>query len=1105
MTGPTRRLAPALRSLLATSRQEPDRDLLGRFARCRDEAAFGELMSRHGRMVLGVSRRVTRDAHAAEDVFQATFLLLSRKAGSIRRPDALGAWLHRTAFRLALRTRRADARPRESLPERPGSPGPLDTLTAREILAVLDDELAGLSEEYRSAVVLCGLEGLSLEEAARRLGWTTGSVKGRLERGRALLRQRLARRGLTLPAVMAAPLLDAGALSPTLLQATRAAVFEAAAGASVLSLIDGGMPVMSATKASLIGAMLLLSGVLALGAVMRDERPPDQAPPPPAPAKGDPLPEGARLRLGSMDRRAFGTKMAVTADGRSIVVLRRVGQRVTEYDTLTGKVLRQREVPSEVQGGSLWGLSPDGRWLVTNPYSKTPGELQIVVTDLRTLEPAGRMSVKGPYMVSGAAFPADRSRLAAVGLEANKRRVYVWDWKAGTELLAGEVDGNHWCHQVALSPDGKYALLVGAANGGITCWEVASGKRLWNTREASSRGVVITPNGKVLSDEFAATLVERDLRTGEKTKTLRLPATGTLHYLALMPDGRRLVESGAKGVNVWDLQTGANVAKLPRTTWAEVLAIPDGKSILTNDGSLQRWDLATGEAAYPDESRKGHLDEVTALVFSADGRRLASASQDGSVGVWDTSTGRPIHLRRHHYPRRPYPHDQGLTHGGVEALDMTADGRRVASADSFECCRVFDTTDGKVVGSFRLPEMRGAEQANRVRHLRLDEEGRAVTGLLYPGFWQPGMKAVGKLMRWDVATGRPTTLGDVAGLTPWAGAIDPDGRFFTCAGQVFDARTGSPFGELAEHEAQSDASFSPDGMLVAGGPTWRQWDKRAWRPRGYTLHVRETLTGKVIARVTAAREPGDKVLHPSGRFLAVNEMTGLRVWDLRSEKEVKHWPMPKDASINGGAYRVSSFAFSPDGRTLATGHPDGTILLWDADLPAARSEPLRPGEPEALWKQLADADAKKAYHAAWRLAELPGKAIALLSKRLKPAAPAPAAETAKLIAGLDDDTQSRRDEASKQLAALGAAAEPALREALKSPASPEQRRRLERLLAALASPSARSAARLRELRAVQVLGWMGTPEARKILQSLAAGVPSDPVTQQAKVNLARRR
>src|SRR5262249_17739147 len=146
----------------------------------------------------------------AEDACQAVFLVLARKAGSIRAPETLAAWLHGTASRLARRCRRAESRRRDR--ERRGRPAcspysqpdPLDELTARELLLILDEELQHLPEVYRLPVLLCCLQGRTQAEAARQLGWTTGSVKGRLERGRARLQARLARRGLTLTAALGA-------------------------------------------------------------------------------------------------------------------------------------------------------------------------------------------------------------------------------------------------------------------------------------------------------------------------------------------------------------------------------------------------------------------------------------------------------------------------------------------------------------------------------------------------------------------------------------------------------------------------------------------------------------------------------------------------------------------------------------------------------------------------------------------------------------------------------------------------------------------------------------------------------------------------------------
>jgi DNA-binding transcriptional ArsR family regulator len=215
--------------------------------------------------------------------------------------------------------------------------------------------------------------------------------------------------------------------------------------------------------------------------------------------------------------------------------------------------------------------------------------------------------------------------------------------------------------------------------------------------------------------------------------------------------------------------------------------------------------------------------------------------------------------------------------------------------------------------------------------------------------------------------------------------------------------------------------------------------------------------------------------------------------------------MPAEMSLDGFGYgHVSSFAFSPDGKSLATGHPDGTILLWDAGLPAGKPAPARPGELESLWKQLGEDDAKRAYHAAWRLAELPAEAVPLLRGKLRPARAASDKVTAPLVADLDGDTLAKRDAATRRLRELGHAAWPAVAEALKAPASAEQKRRLAQLLAELERPGVPGGDRLRDLRAVQVLGWVGTPEARKVLDALAEGNAFDPLTQQAKASLARR-
>jgi RNA polymerase sigma factor (sigma-70 family) len=194
-----------------------DAALLSRFISGRDERAFTALVNRHGPLVLQVCRRVLGDSDDTEDAFQAVFLVLARKAATVRR-EALAAWLHGVARRVALKARSARARRFHAArplaaPPADARPDPLAELSARELLLSVDEELQRLPEVYRLPVILCCLEGRSLEEAAHQLGWTPGSVKGRLERGRARLRTRLLRRGLTLSAALAAVEVSRGAAS----------------------------------------------------------------------------------------------------------------------------------------------------------------------------------------------------------------------------------------------------------------------------------------------------------------------------------------------------------------------------------------------------------------------------------------------------------------------------------------------------------------------------------------------------------------------------------------------------------------------------------------------------------------------------------------------------------------------------------------------------------------------------------------------------------------------------------------------------------------------------------------------------------------------------
>jgi RNA polymerase sigma factor (sigma-70 family) len=289
------KLMQQLRRLATQPRSEAagDADLLQRFVDGRDEAALAALVSRHGPMVLRVSRRVLGNAHDAEEVFQATFLVLARRAHAIRRRNSLAAWLHGVAHRLArkaLAVRLWRQRHEVTCPApHPADPhgDPLAQLTARELVTVVDAELQRLPEVYRLPVILCCLEGRTQEEAARLLGWTAGSVKGRLERGRARLHKRLVCRGLTLSAALAAvEVARDSAAAAMVAQMVRPTVRSAVAFAARQTATAGGISAqavalagelvksMALAKVKIAAALLIAVGVLATGLLTYRVAPP---------------------------------------------------------------------------------------------------------------------------------------------------------------------------------------------------------------------------------------------------------------------------------------------------------------------------------------------------------------------------------------------------------------------------------------------------------------------------------------------------------------------------------------------------------------------------------------------------------------------------------------------------------------------------------------------------------------------------------------------------------------------------------------------------------------------------------------------------------------
>jgi RNA polymerase sigma factor (sigma-70 family) len=376
-----------IRRLAGTRRlaQPPDGQLLERFTAQRDETAFAALVRRHGPMVLNVCRSVLRHEQDAEDAFQATFLVLARKADSIRQPEAVAGWLYEVAYHIAVKAQadgtRRRAQERRAVPMAPADPT-LD-MTLRDLRRVLHEELQRLPDKYRLPLVLCYLEGASHEEAARQLGWSKGTVRGRVDRGREHLRRRLAARGVALSGLLCATTVAPRAIAAGLVDSVvRATVPSAVGGAAAntvspraSALAEGVTRAMCFSKFKVVTAVLVVVGLLAgAGALARQSPSAGERPPvsPPAEVRS-PAPERVVAKE-TPKPPAADDKDSVAYSGRVLGPAGRPVAGAKLYLTL-GMGYLKRPAPSPVYGTT----GKDGRFSFTVSRA-TFGDRYTVVT-----------------------------------------------------------------------------------------------------------------------------------------------------------------------------------------------------------------------------------------------------------------------------------------------------------------------------------------------------------------------------------------------------------------------------------------------------------------------------------------------------------------------------------------------------------------------------------------------------------------------------------------------------------------------------------------------------------------------------------------------------
>jgi RNA polymerase sigma factor (sigma-70 family) len=360
-----------------------DQQLLQRFLTDQEEAAFAGLVRRHGTLVLGVCRRVLHNLHDAEDAFQATFLILARRAASIQKQESLGSWLHGVAYRVALKARTRTAnRKQHELKEASGLvANSLADVKGSELVEALDEELQHLPQRLKAPLVLCYLEGRTRDEAAVQLGWSVSTLRRRLEQGRDLLRSRLVHRGLTLPAALLTAAMTASADAPVpaalAVCTIRAGVQSAAGSAGIrvgwaqsVGLAEGVLQSLAVSKLKVATVCMLLAGVaaLAIGAFT----PPAGAPRAEGTAAAEAsAPDGTeRLRPGP----------PVPDKGKSSTA--QTSPNAKQQLTVTGRVLAASGKP--LAGSHLAVLIPDG--LAVSGQSDAQGRFRLHLPIARVKE-----------------------------------------------------------------------------------------------------------------------------------------------------------------------------------------------------------------------------------------------------------------------------------------------------------------------------------------------------------------------------------------------------------------------------------------------------------------------------------------------------------------------------------------------------------------------------------------------------------------------------------------------------------------------------------------------------------------------------------------------
>jgi WD40 repeat protein len=723
-----------------------------------------------------------------------------------------------------------------------------------------------------------------------------------------------------------------------------------------------------------------------------------------------------------------------------------------------------------------------------------------------------------------AALSPDKKILA--GGIANS--IIIWDLARGAVLRRfGEGPGQQdLC--LAFSPDGK-ALASGATENSIHLFEVATGREirrftgpragvaclafagngkllaaraldgkvyLWDTASGKHRhsqdgnpgnqaDLTVSPDGNLVALGKGRAVVILEAASGKQLHRFGGHA-GTVQTLALSPDGRTLASAAGTTVHLWDIQKGKERRRIDNVYAGRLAFSPDGKTLATTGAGNQvrLWDTGTGKELL---GRPGPEGQVCSVRFSPDGRFLATA---------DAGDSRPAAVR---FWDTASGNEVHVCRGqGFESrcLLFAPDGKTLLASELFDSVREWNVAAGKQRRQFRVGPS-ASRYENQLYAAALSPEGTSLTALSRS---RSNLKQPWTLVVWNLSTGERRATRQTWGNNASVPILSPDGKLVAVGeGHCLHIRQAATEADCLVLDNKSTAvwpvAFTSDSRLVAGVRAAHLADGRTKE----TLCVWEVATGQEMYQMKLPERVYSFAFSPDGRVLASagDAAAGILLLDMATGKELLR--------LGGHRADVLCLAFSPDGTRLATGLRNTTALVWR--IPPVRgrarqrAHALGGGELEGLWDDLADRRAPKANAALWRLVASPGQAVALFRDHIHPARRASPKRIARLIANLGNDRYKVRAAATRELEEVLGQAETQIRHALAAEASPETRLRLKRLLAGLGP--VRSPEGGRRIRAIQVLEMIGTKEARQVLERLAMGAPGARRTKEAKASLER--